>query len=602
MVMAPLLSQPKLRQLILDTTLPIILLKILQQVVRRTRLWKSEQDDVACELCAHFIDGLTAGQTAEELVAAFGPPSQAARLIRRAKIRNRPLAWHVWRRTFQGTLAACVFVVLAWSWLIFRFHSARPGPTRDAIGEWDARNREIPLSDRAWPLYREGFEKLDEKTTRQWSDVDGVYTAFVIGPRHKKWPQAKAFLHRYEDALALFLRATERPNLGYVYRDPANDSWLRNISSGGVAAVYPPDVPSTSIYLPQIQDLCNAGCLIGGATQEALEADDAMRAAALLHSRLRLANQIWHASEFVLFDLIAIAEVRTVAMTVARNLDEQSQFFGDRQLVELAHELAAACDGTSRVRFSLDRRSMGDWIAHVYSDDGDGNGRLTVAGLREVLRYGSMVEHNDEGSAFFWKWMGQANSVKPANAMVFELAGSGLAATVADRRDMQAKADEMANLYIRKHERPLWEQSTPSEYDAEMERLRKTPSLQRKFWPLILVLRHFSLANDGGSEIRAVNIHSATLVAIALELYHRREGHWPDRLRQLVPGLLTHVPIDQFDGQPLRYRLIEGAPLVYSVGPDRLDDGGIAAATTKPGEPAAQGDLRLFPPVEGTKE
>jgi hypothetical protein len=34
------------------------------------------------------------------------------------------------------------------------------------------------------------------------------------------------------------------------------------------------------------------------------------------------------------------------------------------------------------------------------------------------------------------------------------------------------------------------------------------------------------------------------------------------------------VPVDRFDGQPLRYRLVNGAPLIYSIGMDGDDDGG----------------------------
>src|SRR5688500_15815926 len=55
------------------------------RVVKRTRLWRVEKLDVAEELVSHFADGLAAGESADDLVAAFGDERQAARLIRRAK-------------------------------------------------------------------------------------------------------------------------------------------------------------------------------------------------------------------------------------------------------------------------------------------------------------------------------------------------------------------------------------------------------------------------------------------------------------------------------------------------------------------------------------
>jgi hypothetical protein len=43
-----------------------------------------------------------------------------------------------------------------------------------------------------------------------------------------------------------------------------------------------------------------------------------------------------------------------------------------------------------------------------------------------------------------------------------------------------------------------------------------------------------------------------------------------------VPDLLPAVPPDRYDGKPLRYQLVDGKPLVYSIGSDRDDDAGRA--------------------------
>ena len=37
---------------------------------------------------------------------------------------------------------------------------------------------------------------------------------------------------------------------------------------------------------------------------------------------------------------------------------------------------------------------------------------------------------------------------------------------------------------------------------------------------------------------------------------------------------LPSVPVDPYDGQPIRFALVEGKPTVYSVGQDAVDDGG----------------------------
>jgi hypothetical protein len=62
--------------------------------------------------------------------------------------------------------------------------------------------------------------------------------------------------------------------------------------------------------------------------------------------------------------------------------------------------------------------------------------------------------------------------------------------------------------------------------------------------------------------------------ALAAERYRLAEHRWPERLDALVPRYLAVVPIDPFDGRPLRLRRLPDGLVIYSVGPDQVDDGG----------------------------
>src|SRR5262249_4671995 len=64
------------------------------------------------------------------------------------------------------------------------------------------------------------------------------------------------------------------------------------------------------------------------------------------------------------------------------------------------------------------------------------------------------------------------------------------------------------------------------------------------------------------------------LTALAVERFRLREGRWPENLSALAPGYLQAVPLDPYDGQPLRYRQLSTGVVIYSVGPDLTDDGG----------------------------
>ncbi len=66
----------------------------------------------------------------------------------------------------------------------------------------------------------------------------------------------------------------------------------------------------------------------------------------------------------------------------------------------------------------------------------------------------------------------------------------------------------------------------------------------------------------------------ATQVAIAIEQYRLDTGKIPDRLEDLVPKYMEKVPIDPFDGKPLRYKRLEKGYTIYSIGEDGKDDGG----------------------------
>lgn len=62
--------------------------------------------------------------------------------------------------------------------------------------------------------------------------------------------------------------------------------------------------------------------------------------------------------------------------------------------------------------------------------------------------------------------------------------------------------------------------------------------------------------------------------ALAVQRYQLQHGRPPENLAQLVPHFLPAVPLDPFDGQPLRYRVDPEEVVLYSLGQDELDGGG----------------------------
>ena len=65
------------------------------------------------------------------------------------------------------------------------------------------------------------------------------------------------------------------------------------------------------------------------------------------------------------------------------------------------------------------------------------------------------------------------------------------------------------------------------------------------------------------------------VAAIAAERYRIANNRWPSSADELVKsGLLKEIYNDPFDGQPLRWKRTATGIIIYSVGPDRTDNGG----------------------------
>lgn len=76
--------------------------------------------------------------------------------------------------------------------------------------------------------------------------------------------------------------------------------------------------------------------------------------------------------------------------------------------------------------------------------------------------------------------------------------------------------------------------------------------------------------------------------ALAIERYRLAAEKTPEQLDDLVPKYLEQVPIDPFDGRPIRYRRTEPGYVLYSIMEDRQDNGGKEKEQVGKGEPYDQ--------------
>ncbi len=112
---------------------------------------------------------------------------------------------------------------------------------------------------------------------------------------------------------------------------------------------------------------------------------------------------------------------------------------------------------------------------------------------------------------------------------------------------------------------------TPNEQGARLPEIsglakKAGESLARQLLPDVRVFTGFH---------RHQALLSSAVVALAAERYRRQQGRWPESLAVLEQAkLLREIPVDPFSGKPLLLRRLGDGLVVYSVGPDGMDNGG----------------------------
>lgn len=576
-------------------------------VIRHTRLWQRERYEVRRELLSHFSDGADSGRSPDQLIMDFGDPLVAARLIRKAKIRNRSWGWHIRHRLTQVTAAgvclllACVLCVAA------RFHLAVSTPPNDAVEAMDRANANVPSADRGWPEYREGLLGLDRIAFRWHRDPQAnLWTAV---PHSPNWPQAVQYLDAHARSIELFVRGSTRPRLGYLYRDPANDARLIQRGGHSAAETYPADVERDEILLPHFQELMYVRTLLDLSALRALENRDLPAFRKFWQAESRLATQILSESEIIVVQGMGQACAYSAMALLRRLAIDYSDLLTDEQLQAWRHDFELTHQGELKSSTVAQIREGSEaFLQTCFTSQADG-GRLTPSGFRFLMRRLSQLQ---PGGAPNWPVLlaeQQAAGATPsgvasehkggtAQAVREELTAVRWSATLASRQVLRLEIERLLTLLQAELDQPLAQRPSfaKSGYLQELENLAATSGRSRSYWPLLLILpfRNSDSWPDQGEQTQ-IMLRQGTLATFGLEQFRRRTGNWPQQLEQLVPAELSRLPVDVFSGRPLIYRIVNGKPLLYSIWNDYDDDGGqpVPKYTTTPGP--FDGDFRVSP-------
>ncbi|QDU47727.1 DUF1700 domain-containing protein [Gimesia panareensis] len=547
---------------LLDYPLPESLMSVVLDVVQRSRLWPDEKREVALELCTHFADGLEKGESEAVLLESFGSPQTAAKLIRRARLRNRPLAWRARRRTWQGLGILLFFILVPWLILAVRFLAAEPTIKFDVLQEYDRQSRTIPRQERAWPLYLQGLEYLKEnREFETYRELD-----LTKGTASAHWSEAKAFLKQHPRELDFFLKAAQQPELGFIYRPLTNDlGKFRELNRPYEDNTADRQQTNLSIGLPHLQDLSYyVAPFLRGASFLTAEQGDSEKCFQLFLARLAVAEHISQVIACPVTYMVLNAKTTLIAQDLERLVKEEPEFFTDDQLTTLFRKLKMMQE-KSLDPGQVEWLFISDFLQKAYTDDGKGNGRFTANGFRILCDLANYSEQKQDllKSLFLVDSHSQNRSILSSQDPQYKILAAPVVAMIADRKTMRDKFHELFQL--------LWsEQSTggsaqnqaESRYLEAYQSLRDSAPDRIRYLPVLLLMPDKASNLVFLQQVNHAVQQDIALTLIAAELYRREQGQLPETLEDLVPGYFAAVPVDPGTGKPLRYQVRDGQPVV----------------------------------------
>ena len=247
-----------------------------------------------------------------------------------------------------------------------------------------------------------------------------------------------------------------------------------------------------------------------------------------------------------------------------------------------------------------------NFLQRHFTDDGHGDGYMLPSGFGYLdetaksagyaLRFGKTARQflGRASTAPKWSWLVEDDG---SGSTVCDVIIKGLgpldAAAIAGRREVREKWAEADDAILRFAASPPFARDT-RDYDRVMSELNSPDNL-RHLAIVRQMIHDRAHAQSLGWRWQLGQSRDATLVALAIEIYRRDHGALPATLQALVPRYLPGVPVDIYDGGPMAYRVTPSGPLLYSVGPDAVDDDGVPQPIATRFEKSAKGDVVFFP-------
>jgi hypothetical protein len=393
-------------------------------------------------------------------------------------------------------------------------------------------------------------------------------------PGDANWKGLEKYLKEHADSIAKLREAAVKPKLGFITTTSQVDFTDKDRELFGVKLTKEQiehdknltvkDRWLISALLPDLKSLKDTGFLLGADALRAAAAGDGNTAFANVQAMLGVSK---HCEEmpFMICILVADAVQNKARGAIQEVLTNYPKVWSDDQLRKLAHQLVAAQVDWRR-GFEGERSCFYDSMQRIYTDNGRGDGHLALQVSRDQNLF-QLLDAVTNGS--------DVNGSMFANAGIafFTLPAANIA--IGGRKEMTDTFDLITDKAMARLGTPYWTWVGEPTLDQDVQSLKSGPLHGfRHFFVLLLTPAYDTflnrvVASDGNRD--------GVFIGLALELYHREHGKWPESLAELSPRYLPTLPVDPINGKPLHYKIVNDRPIVYSVGVDGDDDGGRTA-------------------------
>ena len=454
----------------------------------------------------------------------------------------------------------------------------KPKITHDYLAEFNERYEGVPEPDKAWPLYKQAI--LLRLTNPHPKANDSLWLSY---PGWSDWDAARERIEALAPSLELIRQGAGKPIFGKALSLEEDPDIVKAQGGPGMFAAMSVSADDNPLWMSMItmDDLGYFRKMAKDLAQDtriAMEDGQVERAIENIEAMLGVAAHVAE-SETILNLLTRCAADALACGTLERVLHDYPQAFTDADLARLQRAfMTIGLDGLrddggltrNPLKLSMERAYYEDMVQRIYSDDGKGDGHMTLAGTNMVL-------------------------VPMPGLMIVVLADS--------RKDAVKAYDQHEDRFLELARLQPFERGDGLEQMlAEQAEYESNTFLQAR-QPLGTMIPNWPMMIRALDKLNTER--DAAITVIALHRYRLAHGDFPPALDQLVPEFLPTLPLDPMDGKPLRYRLKTSGPVLYSIGADGFDGGGVRAEEEQDAYPGAEspddGDWVLYPlamPVE----